>query len=169
MKLRLAEMADLPQLKEVFTEITAEMTHNCGQIWNNYYPCELFEEDIENKALYILEDNGTIASAFALYETNPAEEYIEWRDKTVKTLYIDRFGVNVNYQHRGIASLMLDKAVEIARSMNISYLRLFVVDRNIPAINLYEKNSFKRMAGVFNEDISEGVVYTEFGYEKNVE
>lgn len=165
MKFRLAEMADLPQLREVFTEITAEMTRNCGIIWNDYYPCELFEEDIENKALYILEDNGIIVSAFALYETNPAEKYIEWQRKTARALYIERFGVNVNYQRRGIASVMLEKAAEIAYNMNIRYLRLFVVDRNTPAINLYEKNGFKRMEGVFNEDISEGVVYTEFGYE----
>ena len=165
MKFRLAEMADLPQLKEVFTEITAEMTINCGVIWNDYYPCELFEEDIENKALCILEDNGIIVSAFALYETNPAEKYIEWQKKTARALYIDRFGVNVHYQRRGIAGIMLEKAAEIARNMNIRFLRLFVVDRNTPAINLYEKNSFKRMEGVFNEYISEGVVYTEFGYE----
>ncbi len=165
MKFRLAEMSDLPQLKEVFTEITAEMTRNCGVIWNDYYPCELFEEDIENKALYILEDNGIIVSAFALYETNPAEKYIEWQHKKARALYIERFGVNVNYQRRGIAGLMIEKAAEIAHNMNIRYLRLFVVDRNTPAINLYEKNGFKRMEGIFNEDISEDVVYTEFGYE----
>lgn len=168
MKLRLAEISDLSQLKDVFTEITAEMTRNCGEIWNEYYPCELFEEDIERGELYVLDDNGTIAAAYVLCGTNEAEEYIEWQDKKAKVLYIDRFGVNVNYQRRGIAGTMLRFAADIAREKNAAYVRLFVVDRNIPAINLYEKNGFKRMDGVFYEEIDEGVVYTEFGYEFNL-
>lgn len=168
MKFRLAEISDLPQLKEVFTEITANMTKICGEIWDDYYPCELFENDIKNGELYILSDNDIIVAAYVLCETNQAENCIEWTDKNSKVLYIDRFGVNVNYQHRGIAGTMLRFAADIAKEKNAEYLRLFVVDGNFPAIGLYEKNGFKRMDGVFYENITENVVYTEFGYEIKV-
>ena len=39
---------------------------------------------------------------------------------------------------------MIDKAKEIAKSLGNEYLRLFVVDINIPAIKLYIKNGFEK-------------------------
>lgn len=165
MNIRLAEISDLEKLKSVFRIITDDMREKCGEIWNDYYPCELFEDDIINKALFIAEENGELLSAFALYTDNPAEEFIEWREKNAKALYIDRFGVNVAFQRKGIAAKMIDFAVEKARAKGIKYLRLFVVDRNLPAIAFYEKYGFKRMDGVFNEPIDDDIIYTEFGYE----
>lgn len=168
MKIRLAKISDLEKLKSVFTAITNDMREKCGEIWNDYYPCELFENDIKDKALYIAEEKGEILSAFALYTVNIAEGFIDWADKNAKALYVDRFGVNVGFQRKGIAVKMLDFAVEAAREKGIGYLRLFVVDRNFPAIALYEKYGFKRMNGVFNEPISDDIVYTEFGYEMKI-
>lgn len=169
MKFRLAEISDLPQLKEVFTEVTREMTNTCGEIWNDYYPCELFEGDIERKEIYILDDSGIIVSAIVLCGTNPAQESIKWQDKNAKVLYVERFGVNVSYQRRGIAVTMLRFAMDIAKEQGAEYLRLFVVDRNLPAIGLYEKFGFQRMDGVFYEDIAEGIIYNEYGYEIRIE
>ena len=169
MKFRLAEINDLPQLKEVFTEVTKNMTKTCGEIWNDYYPCELFEGDIERKELYILEDKETIVSAIVLCKNNPAEEFIEWQDKNAEVLYVERFGVNVNYQRRGIAGKTLRFALDMAREEKAEYLRLFVVDRNFPAIALYEKFGIERKQGVFYEDIDDGIVYTEYGYEIKTE
>lgn len=165
MLIRLAEMTDLKRLKYVFKNITDDMREKCGEIWNEYYPCELFEDDIKDNALYVYEEDGEILSAFALYTVNPAEEFIEWEDSKAKALYIDRFGVNIDFQRKGIGCKMLDFAVEKAKEKNIGFLRLFVVDRNFPAIKLYEKYGFKRMNGVFNEPIKEDIIYTEFGYE----
>ncbi|MBQ8841197.1 MAG: GNAT family N-acetyltransferase, partial [Ruminiclostridium sp.] len=73
MELRKAEISDLIQLKSVFTEIVEEMTCSCnGRIWNDYYPCELFEDDIKRNELYVLTDNDIIVSAFVLCGTNEA-------------------------------------------------------------------------------------------------
>ena len=38
---------------------------------------------------------------------------------------------------------MLNKAIELSREMGAEYLRLFVVDENYPAINLYKKTGFE--------------------------
>ena len=57
MNIRKAQMSDLVQLKAVFTAITEEMTRVCGKIWNNYYPCELFEDDIKREEIYALDDD----------------------------------------------------------------------------------------------------------------
>ena len=165
MEFRLAVMQDLEQLKDIYKEIVKNMNENGIQIWDNIYPCEFFEEDIRNNRLYILINDREIISAFALYDTNIGENAVEWNDKKAKAMYIDRLGVNIKHFKKGIASLMITKAKEIARTLGAEYLRLFVVDMNEPAIQLYQKNNFLKVKGIYDEVFDDGFVLHEFGYE----
>ena len=110
-------------------------------------------------------NNGEIASAFVLSNTNSGEDAVKWNDNHAEAIYIDRLGVNIKYSKKGIGSLMLDKAKEIAKTLDAKYLRLFVVDRNIPAIQLYIKNGFVKVDGVYDEVFDDGFVLHEYGYE----
>ncbi len=165
MNFRLAIMQDLPQLKAVYKDIIHNMNNNQVQIWDDTYPCEFFGEDIRNNRLYVLLDNDAIISAFVLCDTNQGEKSVEWKDNQHKALYLDRFGVNVNYSRKGIGSLMLKKAKEAAKKLGAEYLRLFVVDINKPAINMYAKNGFIRVNGVYDEVIDNDFVLHEYGFE----
>lgn len=165
MDFRQAVMQDLPQLKDMYKRIIKDMNEQNIQIWDDIYPCELFEDDIKNNQLYILLNNGEIVSAFVLSDTNSGETAVEWNDNHAKAVYIDRLGVNVKYSKKGIGSLMLDNAKEIAKTLNAEYLRLFVVDINIPAIQLYTKKEFIKVNGVYNEIFDDGFVLHEHGYE----
>jgi len=165
MNLRLANMDDLPQLKSVYKKIVENMNSNNIQIWDEIYPCEFFSDDIANNRLYILVDNDDIAAAFALCESNSGEKHVEWANDLEKVLYIDRFGVNVNYLRKGIGSVMLKEAIALAKDRAAKYLRLFVVDINEPAINLYIKNGFKKVKGIYDEIIDDDLVLHEYGFE----
>ncbi len=165
MDFRQAVMQDLPQLKDMYKRIIKDMNEQNIQIWDDIYPCEFFEDDIKNNQLYILLNNGEIVSAFVLSDTNSGETAVEWNDNHAKAVYIDRLGVNVKYSKKGIGSQMLDKAKEIAKTLNAEYLRLFVVDINIPAIQLYNKKKFIKVNGVYNEIFDDGFVLHEHGYE----
>ena len=63
---------------------------------------------------------------------------------------------------------MLDYASEVAAQKGAEYLRLLVVDVNVPAIRLYLKSGFLRVEGVHADDIVEGTVLYEYGYEKKL-
>lgn len=80
-------------------------------------------------------------------------------------MYLDRLGVNINYSRKGIGSLMLKKAKETAKNLGAEYLRLFVVDINEPAIQLYIKNGFTRVTGVYDEVIDDDLILYEYGFE----
>lgn len=166
MNFRLAEISDLPKLKSVYKEIIDNMNRENIQIWDEIYPCEFFCDDIEHNRLYVLEENAEIISAFALCDSNNGAEYVQWENKYAKALYIDRFGVNVNYLRNGIGSVMLNKAIALAEEKGAEYLRLFVVDINEPAIRLYIKNGFKQAGGAYDEVIDEDFVLHEFGFER---
>ena len=165
MDFRLAAIDDLQQIKIVYKEIIKSMDDNQIQIWDDIYPCDFFEEDIKNNRLYILMNNNEIVSAFVLCDKNAGEKSVEWKCDCCKALYLDRFGVNVNYLRKGIGSLMLRKAKETAKKLGDEYLRLFVVDINEPAIGLYIKNGFTRVSGIYDEVIDDDLILHEYGYE----
>ena len=166
MEFRLARIEDLKQLKIIYKEIIKNMNKFIACIpLHLLYPCEFFEDDINNERLYVIADDEEIISAFALCDNNAGEAYVEWSEKSAKAMYIDRLGVNVEYSKKGIGQQMLNKAKEISKSIGAEYLRLFVVDINKPAIRLYQKNGFTKVDGVYDEVFDDGYVLREIGYE----
>lgn len=61
--------------------------------------------------------------------------------------------------------MMLKKAAELAKEEGANCLRLFVVDINKPAINLYIKNGFEKADGIYDEIIDDELVLHQFGFE----
>lgn len=165
MDFRLAVMQDLTQVKAMYRQIVKNMDANGIQIWDDIYPCDFFEEDIKNNRLYVLLNEDELISAFVLSDTNAGERAVEWNDKHARAMYIDRLGVSVKYSGQGKGSLMIDKAKSISRTSGAEYLRLFVVDINEPAIQLYTKNGFVKVDGVYDEAFDDGFVLHEYGYE----
>lgn len=156
---------DLAELKAMYGEIVKNMNENDIPIWDDVYPCEFFADDIKNEQMYVLTDENEIISAFVLCDTNAGEKEIRWNYNLGKAVYLDRLGVNIKHAKRGMGTLMLAKAREIAKSKGFDYLRLFVVDINTPAIRLYAKNGFVKADGIYDEVFDDGFVLHEYGYE----
>lgn len=165
MNFRLANIYDLPKLQVVYGKIIDNMNKNNIQIWDEIYPCEFFADDIKNNCLYILLEDKEIVSAFTLCDSNAGAECVKWKNEQKKALYIDRFGVNINYLRKGFGGIMLQKAKMLAAEQGFEYLRLFVVDTNKPAINLYIKNGFQKADGIYDEIIADDLVLHELGFE----
>jgi Sortase and related acyltransferases len=165
MKLRLAEMEDLPQIQAVYREIVTNMHVGGLRIWDEVYPCAFFGGDIEQKRLYVLLDNDVVVSAFALCDAHAGAQCVTWAGEDAGVRYLDRFGVNVHYARRGIGSHVLRLAVGCAREQGARSLRLFVVDDNVPAIHFYLKNRFVRAGGCYEEVVDDELVLHEFGFE----
>lgn len=157
-EIRLATMENLNSLKEMYRQIVNHMNKQKISIWDDVYPGEFLEENIKNNRLYLLIEEENIVSAFALCKTNAAEERVKWEDGKAKAVYIDRFAVCVTHLKRGIGSVTLEKAKEIAKTVSVKYLRLFVVDINKPANSLYTKQGFVKAKGMYCEKIDEDLI-----------
>lgn len=169
MNLRLAEMADLAQLKTVYKEMIRNMEESGVPIWDEIYPCEFFAEDIENNRLYVCMEEDELVSAFALCSSAAGADCVRWSCNDGKALYIDRFGVNVDYLRKGIGSIVLNRAIALAGELGAEYLRLFVVDINEQAIKLYRKNGFEKADGIYDEVIDDDLVLHEYGFERKTQ
>lgn len=165
MEVRLAAVRDLPQIKGMYQEIIRKMEEDRLSIWDEIYPCEFFADDIREKRLYLVLENTELVSAFALCASHSGAGHVAWEADGGQALYLDRLGVNTGWQRKGIGSLALAKAKETAKALGADCLRLFVVDCNLPAIRLYEKNGFSRADGVYEEAIDESCILREYGYE----
>lgn len=165
MDIRTANLSDLPKIKKMYQEIVEQMRKNLILIWDDIYPCEFFENDIEEQQLYLMVEKDEIISAFVLCNSNQGENDIDWMDKKGKALYLDRFGVSRNHSRQGMGSLALRKAKYLAATMGAEYLRLFVVDSNIPAIRLYSKNGFIQAGGTYDQVTHTNSILHEYGYE----
>ena len=58
------------------------------------------------------------------------------------SLEVERIYVLKNFQGRGIGSLLMGKAIEVAREHNKSFIWLGVWERNEAALRFYRKNGF---------------------------
>ncbi|MEG2687183.1 MAG: GNAT family N-acetyltransferase [Christensenellaceae bacterium] len=168
MNFRLANSADLAAIKEMYTMLISKMNKDGIEIWDNVYPCEIFADDIAKNSLYILSDENNMVGAFALCESNNGQTHVKWEKDNAKAIYLDRLGVNANFTNQGIATQLLNYACKIASKKGAEYLRLFVIDTNVPAVRLYKKNGFKKAVGSYVEVIDETLTFVEFGFEKNV-
>ena len=118
----------------------------------------LFCVKSEKSVSYSVPDNTLCA-------TNQGSDSVEWETKTKSALYLDRLGVRVRCQGKGIGRELLVQAKEIARKQGAEYLRLFVVEENIPALRLYQKNGFTKAKGIYQEVVDESLTLYEYGYE----
>lgn len=168
MKMVLAKQEDLLEIKSIFHKIVNNMISNGITIWNDYYPIEVFEEDIKNNNLYLLKENDSILGAFVMYEHKEIEKDVEWKEPSTKAFLLNRVGVNVDYLRKGIGQKLVEEASIIAKEKDAKYLRLLVVEENTPAIKLYEKCNFKRVNGIHEEKIRDDYSLFEYAYEKEL-
>lgn len=165
MEVVLAKLEDLNQIKEMYTKIIENMYEDNIKIWNEYYPNEVFESDIEQQNLYLLKNDGEILGAFAIYEFDNSFEGVEWEKTSEKAYLLNRLGVNVKCLHQGIGKKLISEACKIAKRNNARYLRLLVSEVNTPAINLYFNCGFKKVPGVYEEVINDNFSLNEYGFE----
>ncbi|MBR5438068.1 MAG: GNAT family N-acetyltransferase [Clostridia bacterium] len=167
MNLRLATEKDLPEIISLFNNITADLDEKGINIWDDIYPACAFPDDIKRKSLFLLEEADKLISAFALCEPMEDEGSIVWESPSAKGVYLFRFGVVPDSLNKGIGTLMLKEAERIAKERGGDYLRLLVVDYNIPAIKFYEKNGYRKAEGIYVKN-QDGLILREYGYEKKL-
>lgn len=168
MKIVLAEQKDLIDIKKMYVKIINNMTSNGISIWNEYYPIEVFEEDIREKNLYLLKEHDIIVGSFTIYEHKDIESDVKWKNVKAKAYLLNRVGVSVDYIRKGIGQKIVDEATKLAKAKGAKFLRLLVVEKNIPAIRLYEKCKFKRVDGIHEEKIRDDYSLFEYAYEKEL-
>ena len=151
MPIILASDRDFLDVMFLLSICTADMNRKSMFHWNRVYPdAETILSDIQTRTLYISQVHG-VSHGMIVLNQDQADEYgsIEWEYRSGKTMVIHRLAVNPLFQHIGIGGLLMEFAIEHARSEGYDSIRLDVIQSHTPAAMLYNKMGFKE-AGSFH-------------------
>jgi len=138
--------------KRVILDLYDEVK-KAGQIsgysdWNEYYPtAEILEADYREKGIFVLEENDKIIAAVSLLASDDLDnEPLGWAN--LKSCVPARLCVSCEYQHKGIARLVMQNAIAHAKSRGFQSIRLLASVINIPANRLYAGMGFIKKGNV---------------------
>ncbi|MEY2648695.1 MAG: hypothetical protein RL282_1408 [Bacteroidota bacterium] len=137
------ELEELQQIsRTTFTETFS--VHNSEENMRNYLrdnlSLEKLGEELNNpeSSFYFAEMKDQVIGYLKL---NVGAAQNEWKENT--GLEIERIYVLKEYHGLTIGQLLLEKAIAIAKSMEMQYVWLGVWEKNERAIAFYTKNGFK--------------------------
>lgn len=116
--------------------------------WNEYYPTEeILDCDLREKRIFALEENDTVVAAVSLLSSDDLDnEPLDWSD--LKSCVPARLCVAVEYQHKGIARLVMQNLIAYAKSTGSQSIRLLASVVNMPANRLYTSMGFMKKGNV---------------------
>jgi GNAT superfamily N-acetyltransferase len=140
MTIRLAVLADLPQIMQLITDVVPAMNAAGNFQWDNTYPnIPVFENDIALGQLWVAEVDNRIAGIAAI-TTDQEAEYAEvgW-DINETAIVTHRLAVGSQYQGKGIAGALLMQAEVEAIERGIKFLRIDTNTQNRATQKLFPK------------------------------
>ena len=154
--IRHAEKTDLSVILEIYARARKFMAENGNTVqWQNNRPSkEQIEKDIEEKNLYVYENNGAMQGVFAFIPgMDPTYQYIDgaWIEDTP---YAAIHRVASAGKEKGVFTKIADYC-----KSQISHLRIDTHELNLPMQGAVEKNGFQKCGTIYLEDGSPRIAY----------
>lgn len=95
-----------------------------------------FKSNLDNsdEYIYVISTNKEIVGYMTCW-VNDQEKWDKYKTFEIGNLYIKR-----EHRHKGLGSLLVNKAKEICKEKNISFLKINVLYDNLAARKFYQKN-----------------------------
>lgn len=145
---RPAKPEDVPAAQELYARIRQYLTeHDDYARWHKYeHPKDsAVQVWAEEGVLYVVLDGETLVGAVALdHDAAPGYERVDWQIQvpTEEALIVHSLGVHPDHMGKGIARLIVDQMVEVARGLDAKTIRLDTFYGNWPAHSLYTATGF---------------------------
>lgn len=159
--IRSANINDIKSIENSYDEhFQHELEHGAFTVFKKgVYPTRKdAEKAISNHSLYVYENESEICGSMIIDDIQPSEyRDIRWKIECTdnEIMVIHLLMVRPSMSGKGIASSLINHAVELAEENSCMALRLDTGSQNIPAISLYKKMGFeiaatasKRVGGV---------------------
>lgn len=144
--IRVAKRDDIDNIMEIVT-LSIHIMNDEGNIqWDSTYPQkEDFLDDINSKALFVLESESNIKGIICINQTEP-DEYKDliWSLKSKATV-IHRMAISPKYRNQGIGSQLMAFAETIAKNTNTNYLKTDTYILNDKMNHMFQKFGFQKV------------------------
>ena len=149
--IRPAKLSEIPDILSLTKACAHHMKEQGIDQWNEHYPNEeAFLKDIERNELHVLEAESGIVGCIAITPEIDAEYIpVKWLSPNGNSLYVHRLAVHPEYQGKGFARLLMDRAEDKARSGKYTSIRLDTFSRNVRNQRFYEARGYKRLESIY--------------------
>ena len=158
--IRIGNIEELGKVKNFYDSLIEEMQeaeYKPGWKKDIYPTMEMLREALENRELYIGEEEGKTAACMILnLNCNERYQEISWKTEAGpdQVLAVHTFGVHPRFSGRGLGKKMMEEAVKMASDRGMKTIALDVLAGNLPAEKLYQKVGFQYAGSlnIFYED-----------------
>lgn len=150
--IRKAVLDDIDFIEDTYNEhFKHEIEHKAYTVFKKgVYPTRAdAERAINLETMFVYEESGNIGGSIIIDKIQPTEYVgIPWKGNFSKdeVMVIHLLMVRPSMSGKGIATLLIRYAVELAKNNNCKTLRLDTGSQNIPAVSLYKKCGFEIVA-----------------------
>lgn len=138
-------LKELKEVKQFYSEITADLREKGIYQWDQFYPNRfIIKADLKKGTLFgILNGNKVIGTV--VIDSDESKKYLEikWNDVKGRPLVIHRLAVHPQYQGKGYGKQLLQFAEEYAIELGYSSIRLDVYSQNEGALKMYERAGYQ--------------------------
>lgn len=138
-----AKASDLDELDAIAKRTITHMIEKNISQWKYSYPRLIhFEQDIIKKALYVYKEKGHIIGFGVILPENdpPYQTITGWLRS--KSLVIHRIMTDPLHQKKGIAQMIINKAIEIGNNDGYQSIKTDTHPDNYKMIQFLKKNNF---------------------------
>ena len=156
--IRKATKDDLDEVMLIIKACTKHMISKNIFQWNEKYPnIETFENDIENKNLYVLslQNNELIGCVSITFEMDDFYKTIDWISPSKKNIYVHRLAVHPNNQGQGHAKIIMNFIEKKGVDSLCESIRLDTFSMNNKNNTLYTKLGYQKLGQIYFRDQSE--------------
>lgn len=147
--IELGNTNDIDELEKLYDDLNDHLAKGVnypGWIKGIYPIRQNAVNGIKNSNLYVARNNEKIVGSIILsHEPEPAYYNAQWEFESdySDVFVVHTFAIHPNFLKCGVGKALMDFSVEHSIKSNIKSIRLDVYEKNIPAINLYERYGFK--------------------------
>jgi ribosomal protein S18 acetylase RimI-like enzyme len=140
MRIRQATPEDLDAILRIVRLVVPLMQATGNQQWASDYPNrEAFTTDLQNNELWVAEVEGIVAGVAAICaEQSPEYADVGW-DLSEPAIVVHRLAVDPVFRAQGVAVALMQHAELVARSRQISQIRLDTNTKNLAVQKLLTK------------------------------
>ncbi|MGB3927108.1 MAG: GNAT family N-acetyltransferase [Caldicoprobacterales bacterium] len=163
MNFRKAVMTDLNDIMNIISQAQQYLKKQGIDQWQNGYPnSHTIKNDIENENSYVLLKDGiTVGTVAIIPGVEITYESIyngDWKSSG-DYVTIHRIAIDPKYKRLGFATMILDKAEEMCKNIEINSIRIDTHEDNLPMQNLLKKNNYEYCGIIYLEDRSKRLAF----------
>jgi len=158
MDIYLADSHDLERIDHLYRACIQYLNTQEIYQWDDQYPnIETYITYIDKRQLYLFEEDESLIGAVIINEVQADEwQMMDWKSRVAKSRMIHALTINPDFQGKGYGQQVLKACETLCMDQGFSAIRLDAFSENPAAINLYEKNGYKKVGTVHFDYKPEG-------------